>query len=116
MSDDEKPKVDPAPRRYFKSHKDPDNPRIQCFLGIRRITFGELRKHLAEHYPEVDFDSLVIGGLQLQWEDDPWPDELAARERQRRAHDERHEKWERDTYERLKAKFEKVSAFEDVNP
>lgn len=113
---DEKPKVDPAPRRYFKDHKDPDNLRMVCRLGIRRITFGELREHLAEHYPEVDFDSLVIGGLQLQWEDEPLPDELAARERQRRNHEARTEEWERKTYARLKAKFEPVSAFEDVNP
>jgi hypothetical protein len=106
MSKDEKPKIDESPRRYFKSHKNPENPRVVCYLGIRKVTFGELREHFAERYPEVDFDSLVIGGLQLQWEDEPWPDELAARERQRRAYDERHEQWERKTYERLRVKFE----------
>lgn len=103
MSEDEKPKIDPAPRRYFKSH---ENPRIACYLSIRKVTLDELRDHFVVHYPEVDFGSLVIGGVQLQWEDEPTPEELAQLERQHRAHDERHAKWERDTYERLKAKFE----------
>lgn len=106
MSNDEKPKIDEAPRRYFKTHKNP--VRMTCYLGIRRVTFGELREHLAEHYPEVDFDALVIGGLQLQWEDEPTPDERAQLARQQRTHNERQAEWERKTYERLKAKFEPI--------
>jgi len=106
MSEDEQPKIDPAPRRHFKDHKDPANPRIICSLGVRKVTIDELRDHFVVHYPEVDFGSLEIGGLRLQWEDAPTPEELALRERQRRAYDERHAEWERKTFERLKAKFE----------
>lgn len=107
---DEKPKIDAAPRRYLKNHEPP--ARVDCYLGIRKVTLGELREHFAEHYPEVDFEALEIGGIQLHWEDEPTLDELERSERQRRNHAEKHEKWERDTYTRLKAKFEPVSAFE----
>lgn len=106
MSEDEQPRIDPAPRRYFKSHKDSENPRIVCYLGVRKMTIDELRDHFVVHYPEVDFGSLEIGGIQLRWEDAPTEEELAARERQRRNHDERHAKWEREMFAKLKAKFE----------
>lgn len=107
---DEKPKIDEKPRRYLKDFKGP--MRMACYLQVRKMSFGELRVHFAEHYPDVDFDSLEIGGIQLRWEDDPTLDEQEERGRQIRAHDERHEKWERETYARLRAKFEPVSALE----
>lgn len=106
MSDSELPKIDAYPRRYFKSHKDPENQRIVCYLGVRKMTLDELRDHFTVHYPEVDFGSLEIGGIQLHWEDEPTPEELGQRERQRRNHDQRHAQWERETFARLKAKFE----------
>lgn len=113
MSEEEKPRIDEKPWRYFKDHKGP--VRMNCRLGIRKATFGELREHFAERYPEVDFDSLEVGGLQLHWEDAPTAEELARLDRQNQLHETKREAWERQTYERLKAKFEPVSAFEDVN-
>jgi hypothetical protein len=106
MSKDEKPKIDAKPHRYLKSHKDPDNPRIECSLGIRRVTIDELRDHFVVHYPDVDFGSLEIGGIHLRWEEAPTLDELDELRRRRAAAAEKQEEWERKTYERLRVKFE----------
>lgn len=106
MSDSEKPKIDEKPRRYLKSHKDPENPRVMCYLGIRKVTIDELRDHFVVHYPDVDFGSLEIGGIQLHWEDAPTLDELDQLKRHRATAAEKQEEWERKTYERLRVKFE----------
>jgi len=104
MSEDEKPRIDEKPRRYWATNAD-DSPRSN-YLQVRKMTIGELREHFDVHYPHVDFEALEIGGIQLRWHDAPTEDELAQRERQRRNHDERHAKWERDMFAKLKAKFE----------
>lgn len=107
---DEKPKVEERPRRYLKDHK--GSMRMGCYLQVHKMAFGELRAHFAEHYPEVDFEALEIGGIQLHWEDEPTPDERQERERQLQVFNARHEAWERGMYQKLKAKFEPTSALE----
>jgi hypothetical protein len=105
---DEKPKIDEKSRRYLKSHKDPENPRVDCYLGIRKVTLDELRDHFVVHYPDIDFGSLEIGGIRLHWIDEPTSEELELLARQQKDHAEKHKEWERKTYERLRAKFEDV--------
>jgi hypothetical protein len=90
--------------------KDEGSP-IRCYLGMRhRITLRELVDHFAEHYPHVDPWTLDINYSTVVWEEPPSTEDLAQREQAKRRSDERHAKWERETYDRLKAKFDSGEA------
>lgn len=84
-----------------------ENSNIRCFLGMRgRVTLHELIDHFAEHYPHVDPYDLELNAATVTWEEPPTEEDLALRAARQQAHDERHARWERETYERLKDKFE----------
>lgn len=91
--------------RAWKTQGD-DSPMV-CFLGMRhRVTLAEIRDHFAEHYPHVDLWSVELNYSTAKWEEPPTPEDVAARVAARANHVERQERWERETYERLKLKFE----------
>lgn len=56
----------------------------------------------------------LFGGC-LSWQDDATPEEQALIEERLRSHDERHARWERETFVRLKAKFEPQALDEETD-
>lgn len=103
-------KIDAAPRRSWITSAS-DSQRSNR-LTVHRMTLRDLREHFADRYPDVDVDGLELVNALLYWEDEPTSDELEQRALIRRAHDARHEQWERETYARLHAKFAPVGALE----
>jgi hypothetical protein len=96
---------DTQPQRTWVSH-DPES-KIRCHLGLKgRVTLGDLYRHFAEHYPDVDFWNVEWAAASATWEDEPTEAERKQRAEWVRKQRERTENWERKTYERLRAKFE----------
>lgn len=93
-------------RRHWQSSK--EDSQISCYLGMQgRITLAALLVHLAEVVPDgTPDDQIGLNFATVTWVDEPTAAERDDRARRNASHDERHAKWERDTYERLKAKFE----------
>jgi hypothetical protein len=85
-----------------------DDGPMRCYLGIKeRITIRELIDHFAEHYPHVDPMTLNLNYTTAVWEEPPNADDLAKRAAFTAEKAQRHERWERETYAKLKAKFER---------
>ena len=93
------------PSRSWK--KDGDDSPMSCYLGMEygRITLAELISHFEENYPHVDPMALRINFPTVVWEEPPTAEDVEKRRAVRAWHEERTASWERDTYERLKAKF-----------
>jgi hypothetical protein len=93
-------------RRYWK---DKNYDTMSCYMGMEgRVPLGELIAHLAEHHPHVDPMTVELNYATAKWDEPPTDEDQAQREARRKDHDERHEKWERETYERLRAKYAPV--------
>jgi hypothetical protein len=91
--------------RSWASIKDDDST-MHCYLGMSgRVTVASLIAHFKEHYPHVDPMGLRLNVATIVWEEPPTEDDLAKRDKWRAEKAERTERWERDTYERLKAKY-----------
>lgn len=92
-------------RRHWESSK--DDSRIRCYLGMQgRMPLDALIRHLGEVAPGRSLDQFGINFATVVWIDAPTDAETTTRAHGRARHDERHAAWERETYERLKAKFE----------
>lgn len=57
------------------------------------------------HQRGLSPDEVRVTGGQLKWQSPETLEETARREEYERDRDARHEKWERETYEKLRAKF-----------
>lgn len=80
---------------------------MSCYLGMNgRVSLGELISHFEQHYPHVDPMSVRLNYATAQWLEPPTIDDLNRRNANERWAAERLEKWEQETYKRLKAKFE----------
>ncbi len=91
------------PRRMWNDIDPPTMRVILPFAG--RATVAELVGLAAQL--GIPQDGLSINHAQhVSWVEPATMREILAREESNRRHAERHEKWERDTYERLRAKFE----------
>jgi hypothetical protein len=62
--------------------------------------------HFNQHYPHVLPGDIQLNFATAVWEEPPTADDLAARTAWRTKQAERQERWERETYLRLKAKFD----------
>jgi hypothetical protein len=71
-----------------------------------RGSLAELVDHLAQVAPGVSLDEVTVGGCAVMWQRPATPEELAAWAEWQRLREERHDQWERETYARLRAKFE----------
>lgn len=92
-------------RRNIISEADDDHR--SCYMGMDgRVTVADLIDHLQAVAPGKGLDEIGINFATVRWVDDATPEEKQARADWRAANAERREKWERETYERLKAKFE----------
>jgi hypothetical protein len=93
------------PSRSWKTADDDSG--MRCYLGMQgRVTLRELLEHFAEEYPHVDPMTLALNFATVVWDEPATPEDIAQREAFRAKQADRQERWERDTYARLKAKFE----------
>jgi len=95
--------IDEDPRRSWKNHA---YDTMSCYLSMKgRVPLGELLDHFAEKYPHVDPRELQLNYVTIKWEETPTAEEVAKLEAWRADREQRQERWERQTYERLKAKY-----------
>lgn len=87
--------------------KDDDTMR-SCYLRVDgRVSLGDLCTYLDSVIHEsVDPTSLMLNFSTIRWEEPATDQERAERAEQIRRSDARREAWERETYLRLKEKFE----------
>lgn len=71
-----------------------------------RISLAELTAHMAEVAPHAGPNDLMLNWATVVWQREATAEELEERAEAHRRWQERHEAWERETYARLKAKFE----------
>lgn len=96
--------IDGSPRRRWKT-KDYDV--MTCYLGMSgRISLGDLLDHFTERYPHVDIRTVELNFATVIWDESPTVDDRAKLAADQAWQAERQKRWERETYERLKAKFE----------
>lgn len=84
-----------------------DDAQISCYMAMEgRVSVAALLDHLREVAPGRTAEEIGINFATVTWIDTPTGAEAQARVQRQALHDERHAHWERETYERLKAKFE----------
>ena len=92
-------------RRRLSSKGEGDHS--SCYLSANgKVSLAELIIHLREVAPGKTPEEININFATVTWVDAPTAEEKAARAAAIEAHAVRHARWERETYERLKAKFE----------
>ena len=98
--------VDDQPRRCWVNDED---DMMRCYLGGMkgRVPLGELLDHFAKKYPHVDVRTVELNYCTAVWEEPSTEADRAQRQAWRKHHADRIEKWERETYARLKAKYGK---------
>lgn len=69
-----------------------------------RVTVADLLEHLREAAPDAPVDDVHING-SINWRQPPSEEQTAKLVEHQCKSDERHEKWERDMWEKLKAKY-----------
>lgn len=75
-----------------------------------RMSLAALTAHMAEIAPHAGPNDLMLNWATVTWTREATTEELEGRARVHAAWRERHDAWERATYERLKAKFEEVDS------
>lgn len=89
-------------RRHWIS-RDNDTEK-SVYVGIRgRMPLNDLLAYVDQH--GVDRAKVGVNFATITWVDAATPEEIAERDESNRRADERHAKWERDTYSKLHAKF-----------
>ena len=95
-------------RRHWQTAADDSD--MRCYLSMKnRVTLREFMDYLTEDHPHIDPWSVQLNFGTATWTDRPTEEELAAREQWRAKQADRQEAWERQAYDRLKAKFDPVS-------
>lgn len=105
MSGDERMGEFEEVRRSWAT-KGEDSP-MRCYMGVKgRVTLGELMTHIQEIYPNVAVSDVELNFATAVWEEPPTADDLRKRQEARDKHERRIEEWERETYERLRRKYQ----------
>lgn len=95
--------IEEGPRRSWKTNA---YDTMACYLGMKgRVPLGELLDHFAEKYPHVDPRTLELNFATVVWDEPPTAEDVGKLEAWRADRAGRQERWERQTYERLKAKY-----------
>lgn len=98
-------------RRSWLTSKNVDECRN--YLGMHgRISVASLLSHMATIAPHVTPDQMLLNFATVTWTDASTPEERDERIARKEAAQARTDAWERETYERLHAKF----AAADVEP
>jgi hypothetical protein len=83
-----------------------DNDLRTGYLAVDgRLSIAELIEHMRTLAPGVPLEELEINWATVVWHRPANEEELAQRREAQRRYDERHEAWERKTYERLAEKY-----------
>jgi hypothetical protein len=94
-----------AIRRSFIT-KDNDDQRA-CYMAVDgRVSIPDLIAHLEAVAPGTPIEAFGLNFATVAWVDEATEDERRDRAAWRAEWAERHEQWERETYERLRLKFE----------
>jgi hypothetical protein len=102
-------------RRSPLSNKPEDTRLRVCYQEARgRVSVTDLLAHLAETIPSVPLEEIILSIPTLRWVESATAGEIASIEKAHREKEARTLQWERETYARLKAKFEPANA--DVLP
>lgn len=90
--------------RGFATKAD-DSP-MRCYLGMEgRVTVRQVIEHFAETYPNVDPMDVELNYATAVWEEPATDEDRAKREAWAAKQAERTERWERETFARLQAKY-----------
>lgn len=94
-------------RRHWKTG---GSDTIRCYASMEgRVTLGELIQYFSSFVRTADFPlEVALNFATAVWDDQPTQDELDQRAARIARSNQRHEEWERETYQRLKAKFEGI--------
>lgn len=91
--------------RTFKNHRKPWI--VHCYATMKnRLTLREIFDLFTEEYPDIDPWSVELNFTSAVWDDEPTADEIAKWEEWERKQATRQDRWEREMYTKLKAKFE----------
>lgn len=83
-----------------------DNDARVAYMAVDgRISVADLVERMAELAPGVDMADVQINWATVVWTRSATADELAVREEANKRAAQRHEKWERETFERLRKKY-----------
>lgn len=83
-----------------------DNDLRVAYMAVDgRISIADLIDRMTELAPGVDMADVHINWATVVWTRPATADELTCREEANRRDNERHEQWERQTYDRLKKKY-----------
>lgn len=77
-----------------------------------RVSLDQLIEHLQHIAPRHTLSDFYLNVATVSWEDDATAEEQAELAEWRRRRDERNSKWERETYLRLREKFEGPSTLD----
>jgi hypothetical protein len=85
--------------------------KMDNYLGERGYTtLQDLLEKISEVAPGIPASEILVNYWQLRWTDDATEEELAEKARRQERADQSRAKYERETYERLREKFEGKSA------
>lgn len=101
--------ADPKIEIRARTRTDATNETVTVYAQLygHPITMQRVTDWLEENVPEqVYWSDIEISGGQLIWTEPAKPEETAAWNKRDADARAQHEKWERETYERLRAKFE----------
>ena len=89
------------------SWKSNDSTIRSGYAGIDgTVSITDLLAHVRTILPDISPDDIQINFATFRITREATPEEIAERQCHQQAQAERHEKWERETYERLKVKYE----------
>lgn len=95
--------------RDLKTHREPWRLKVHVHLKGSG-TLSELIEFIRTEHPDADLENVHLALTFLSYYTEPTQEDIAEREAWMAAQDARHkekrEKWERETYAALKAKFE----------
>lgn len=92
------------PNRSRVTH-DADSPMRSYMAVDGRVTVRELVAYMEENHPHIDPFGVELNFATAVWEDYQTDQEREQYRRHLADRERRTEEWERQTYERLKAKF-----------
>ena len=95
------------PRDIRWSWQSDDNDIRTAYMAVDgRMSIAELIEHMKNVAPGVDIADIHVNWATVVWSRPATKEELTIRRQAQARWEARHEAWERETYARLKAKYE----------
>lgn len=94
------------PREIRWSWQSMDNDLRVGYMAVDgRVSIADLITHMADVAPGVELADIQVNWATVTWTRPATAEELKVRREALRRHDDRHEKWERETLARLIKKY-----------